>query len=182
MAEEVGFRFVDLRFEMSRSTRGDASPSSRVSVRDFRATDIPTLKQIARTAHRGTRFFNDPNFSPHRRDEYYSTWIRNSCAGFADKVLVAETDNHAPLGYVSCHIEDPAVGRIGLVGVAASVRNRGVGRALVRASVRWFGERGVSDVRVVTQGGNQPAIRMYEQCGFCPRELGLWLHKWFPHQ
>ena len=50
---------------------------------------------------------------------------------------------------------------------------------MLRAALLWFQERGAKSVRVVTQGDNTGAIRLYESAGFRTREVLLWYHKWF---
>ena len=47
-------------------------------------------------------------------------------------------------------------------------------------AVAWrCAERGLSDVTVVTQGRNVPALRTFESCGFRTTDVGLWFHKWY---
>lgn len=86
-----------------------------------------------------------------------------------------------PLGYVSCHL-DPVKheGLIGLVGVDAEFRGKGIGRNLVLAAMAWFGTQAAREVKVVTQGNNRAAQRLYQQCGFLSSDLQLWYHKWYP--
>ena len=52
-----------------------------------------------------------------------------------------------------------------------------LGRALVDGSLRWFLERGLEEARVVTQGRNAGAMRLYERSGFTTdqvRFISLW--------
>lgn len=55
------------------------------------------------------------------------------------------------------------VGEIPLVIVASGARGRGVGRALLREGLAWLDERGVSDVRLVTD--DDCDWQMYEHLG-----------------
>ena len=71
------------------------------------------------------------------------------------------------------------------VRVAPDFRGRGVGSALLRASVVWAGARGCREMKVETQDINVAACRFYERQGFslrvvrrsvypaCPDELQL---------
>ncbi len=186
VAEAAGYRFVDVRVTFGRrgapavtGSRGREadSPTLRLS----RPEDLPTLRQIARESYRDTRFYFDRRFPRPLCDQLYETWIERSCAGYADAVLVAEAAG-APAGFISCHLEkgERTTGNIGLVGVHAQQRGRGLGQVLVDASLAWFGERGVDQVTVVTQARNLAAQRLYQRCGFLTQQVQLWFHRWYP--
>ncbi len=185
LAEDRGFRFADVRLTFARDTRTpDARPReplpSGLVVRPSEADDVLPLREIAAESHDGTRFFHDRAFPREGCRRLYATWLERSCEGYADRVLVAAWDD-APVGYVTCHLPDEAhpAGRIGLIGVDAAMRGRGVGRHLVAAALDWFGEQGADRVEVVTQGANLAAQRLYAGSGFLPSEARLWFHKWF---
>lgn len=171
-AEEAGFRLTDVRVELARRAADEPS-----SVRAARSEDEAPLRGMARANHRITRFYADPNFPDERCDDLYETWIARSLEGWADAVLVAESEGR-PAGYVSLHDRD-GTGSIGLIGVDADSRGRQLGRDLVLGAVRWCAERGLADVTVVTQGRNVPALRTFESCGFRTTDVGLWFHKWY---
>ena len=177
LAEEHGFRLVDVRVTLARE--GDAPPADDPPVRPSRPSDVPALERIAGCVHRDTRFYHDPDFPRDGCDELYRIWIAKSCRGYADVVLVAEAGGE-PAGYMACHrTDDPAVGQIGLVGVDAAAQGRGLGAALVRGALAWFAENGMAMVTVVTQGRNCAAQRLYQRAGFVTRDVQLWFHKWY---
>jgi len=171
-AEGYGYRLMDVRVEL------DAPAASRdAAVRPARGDDVERLRAIARTNHGDTRFYADPRFPRAGCDELYDTWIRRSCEGWADAVLVAEADG-APAGYVSVHRRE-GHGSIGLIGVDAGARGRGLGEELVRGALGWCAQEGLAECRVVTQGRNVAAQRVFQRCGFRTRSVDLWFHKWF---
>ncbi len=181
LAEEYGFHLVDVRVTLQ-CDLGDwepcDGPQSVVQVRRARPGDDPILQAIARTAYHDSRFYFDLGFSRESCAALYETWIRQDCEGEADVVLVAEVDGR-PVGYVTCHLDDDRVhGRIGLLGVAEEVRDRGVGHTLVCQALRWFQEQDVRTVSVTTQGRNVAAQRLYQQCGFLTESVYIWYHKW----
>lgn len=181
LADDHRFRQADVRVTFRRSGP-KADPSySRIGavIRNALPADLSELRNIARTSYHDTRFYYDPRFPKDRCDTFYETWITRSCEGYADGVLVAELDNK-PVGYVTCHIDSLAGrGSIGLVGVGASVQGSGVGRKLVLSALKWFAERDLSEVSVVTQGRNIGAQRLYQRCGFLTHSVHLWYHKWY---
>jgi len=64
------------------------------------------------------------------------------------------------------------------VGLSACARGHGIGGELVAAGLQWFFDRGAGVVRVVTQGSNRSAIRLYERAGFSISRVDLWFHWW----
>jgi dTDP-4-amino-4,6-dideoxy-D-galactose acyltransferase len=179
VAPETGFKLMDVRVELTRplgDSRGVAA------VRPHLASDMSELRAIARASHANTRFFADPHFPDERCRDFYAAWIEKSCAGWADEVLVAEWEGRAA-GYVTCHLDEGGQNRaasIGLIGVAAGNRERGLGGELVSGACAWALARNATVLSVVTQGGNVPAQRLFQRAGFRTRTVGLWFHKWYP--
>jgi dTDP-4-amino-4,6-dideoxy-D-galactose acyltransferase len=180
LAEDAGFRLVDVRMTLEHELRGlpeEGPESGSARVRLFQPSDIARLRQIARSSHTGTRFFRDPGFSRSRSEDLYDIWISKSCSAEAQAVFVAGPGND-PSGYLTCHLEGEGAGKIGLLAVAPEARGKGAGHALVLEALRWFGQRSVRRVSVVLQGGNIPAQRVYQKCGFLGRSLQIWYHRW----
>jgi ribosomal protein S18 acetylase RimI-like enzyme len=184
LAEDNDFRLVDIRVTFRRGVAGISSnPISRMDcaaiVRRARPEDTRSLKRIARSNYRDTRFHFDINFPRGLSDLLYETWIERSCEGYADEVLVAELDS-MPVGYISCHLDaDSRSGRVGLLGVSNRARGLGIGRALVLSASEWFSARGIQEINLVTQGRNYAAQRLYQRCGFLTQSVQFWYHKWF---
>lgn len=175
-AQVYGFRQVDIRVTLEKSTTAPAPSAGSAVIRGYQPADLDRLKGIARSSHRDTRFYVDGRFDHARCDEMYDVWITKSCNGWADHVLVAEVDGGAA-GYVTCHRRDDH-GEIGLVGVAPEHRGAGIGTALTGAALDWSHANGMSRVSVVTQGRNAAGMRLYQHAGFIVRALQLWFHKW----
>jgi dTDP-4-amino-4,6-dideoxy-D-galactose acyltransferase len=187
LAEESGFRLVDLRVTLERRLGGSgpesgAGEAGRVPVRPAATADLPRLRRIAAASHRDSRFYHDRHFDRRRCDALYAGWIETSCADPAGVVLVAAAADPAgpPAGYVTGTIGEDGEGRIGLFAVAADARGRGVGGALIAAVLDWFAARGADPVSVVTQGRNVRAQRLYQRFGMRTRSVELWFHRWWP--
>lgn len=178
LAERNGFRLVDVRIRFERDLL-DTDNATDPSIRPAAAADHAALRRIARNAHRDARFYFDRNFSPDACDALYERWITASCEGFADAVFIAESAT-GPLGYVTCNARrGEGLGQIGLLGVDTESRGAGVGQSLVRAALAWFAPQGLATASVVTQARNLGAQRLYHRCGFLPRQVGLYFHKWY---
>jgi dTDP-4-amino-4,6-dideoxy-D-galactose acyltransferase len=182
LAESHEFHLVDIRVELEWQAASlrelDDHPDGSITLRTCRDGDLATLSAIAESLYDGTRFAYDQHWSRAQIQALYREWITKSCNGFANTVWVALRDDKLR-GYVSCHLEPPSSGRIGLMGVASDLQNEGIGRKLVMKALHYFAEQGVEQVYVVTQGRNISAQRLYEKCGFRSHSLGLWYHRWF---
>lgn len=182
LAEQSRFSLVDIRMTFEREVSNINTSATQAlpeaSIRPSRPDDLPSLRTIARSIYHDSRFYYDSHFPKERAAALYAAWIEESCAGYADHVLVLERSGE-PAGYVTCHLSDLHIGAIGLVGVHPSAQGIGAGRALVYAALRWFAGCGVERVEVVTQGRNCRAQRLYQRCQFLSRSVELWYHKWF---
>jgi ribosomal protein S18 acetylase RimI-like enzyme len=142
-------------------------------LRLFRESDLPQVRQLARSAYTHDRFHADSAIDSETADRINETWVMNSCLGqMADAVIIASAGDRV-LGYVTCRIDKEAsrvlgtgCGEIGMVATAASARNGGVASAATMAALEWFSLQGVSFVEVGTQLRNIAAARLYERCGF----------------
>ncbi|HVT59471.1 MAG TPA: GNAT family N-acetyltransferase [Thermoanaerobaculia bacterium] len=205
LAEEHGFRLVDVRITLERRL-GPAAPADDLTrpaepagrstrpaapaggliraarqadhlIRPAEPADGPELRRIAAASHRDSRFYYDPHFDRGRCDELYATWIEKSCRDEAELVLVAE---HAgrPAGYITCLLAPGGEGRIGLFAVDEQAQGRGLGGRLIGEALDWFAGRGAERVSVVTQARNLRAQRIYQKFGMLTRAVGLWYHRW----
>jgi dTDP-4-amino-4,6-dideoxy-D-galactose acyltransferase len=179
-AEDSGFGLVDIRATLHLDLQAllphppVAKPAA--SVAPSKPGDLPVLRQIARLSHRDSRFYWDPNLRA-RSDDLFETWIARSCEDFAGIVLVAQFDG-AAAGYITLDYTSPSDSRIGLFAVGPGTRGRGVGQQLVRCGLEWLRSQGAEQCRVVTQGRNRGALRLYQKAGFRVEDLKLWYHLW----
>jgi len=182
IAEENSFRLVDIRVELERTideSYGSDYQYNNLILRDAETADIELLQDIAKKSFTSSRFYFDLRFPRDLCDSFYATWIKVSFEGYAQKVLVAELEGKS-VGFITCHLEKGSdSGRIGLVGLRDEARGKGIGQILVHQALSWFSVEGIKSVRIVTQGRNVPAQRLYEKCGFLTRSAQLWYHKWY---
>jgi ribosomal protein S18 acetylase RimI-like enzyme len=176
LAEKNGFHLVDVRIELSWRAEKYSKATNTVA-RKFQKSDLPELQQIASGAFRATRFYFDSHFDEDRGSALYREWITKSCDGYADAVFVTQHQS-AIGGFVTCHLDSPERGRIGLLGVSDEARGVGLGHGLVKTAQLYFANRGVKEVSVVTQARNLPAQRLYQANGFRTHSTHLWYHKW----
>jgi dTDP-4-amino-4,6-dideoxy-D-galactose acyltransferase len=185
VVQSYGFRFVDVRVTLARPLTDDEADRAThdVTVRSARADDAAALVSLAGNGYRDSRFYADGRFSPAAVDQLYKRWLLGALDGsLADLVLVAE-ESGEPVGYVTALLDgDRRSARIDLMGVSTRSRGKGVGRALVSSALREFVEAGMATARVVTQGRNVPAQRLYQSCGFRTDLVEVWYHLWTDEQ
>lgn len=178
LAEDNGFRLVDMRVTVESKLDGSSYGGNSDRVRPWSSGDLETIEDIARTSHRDSRFHFDPNFPRERVDDLYATWIRNSCHGYADHVLVAE-DGGSPRGYLTGSFDHQTrEASIGLLGVASDWRGKGLGKELIRSLINWACDREARCISGVTQARNIEAMRFYQTNGFVAKSVELWYHRW----
>lgn len=176
--EAAGFVARDLRLEFTRRPEPDKLDAGQATrlLRQCVDADVQPLATLASGSFSSTRFAADPHFARSRVASLYDVWLRNSVAGFADAVLVSGAIGR-PSGFVTLH-SDGATARIGLIAVDLQSRGLGLGRMLVSGAQRWAVDRGCEELRVITQGSNTSAQRLYQNCGFVTRAAHTWFHAW----
>ncbi|MDX2043157.1 MAG: GNAT family N-acetyltransferase [Acidobacteriota bacterium] len=180
LAETAGFHFVDIRIELNWNVELQSLPLD-TAIREFHEPDLAALRKIASQVYGNTRFGYDNRFSADRVSKLYQEWLNLSCQNPLHKVFVATGKDYEDgvAGFITCQFDDPEIGRIGLLGLGDNAQGKGLGHLLVQTAQQFFHSAGAHEVRVVTQGRNISAQRLYQRCGFRTQKVGLWYHKWF---
>ena len=71
-----------------------------------------------------------------------------------------------PAGLAGGYEEEPGVVELISMFVRPVARGHGVGEALVDTVVAWAKDKGAASVHLWVTESNQPAVRLYERCGF----------------
>lgn len=138
---------------------------------------ISQLEELAVQSGLFSRFARDKRFPRAKFIALYKTWIRKSISGeMADEVLVIREIDRI-VGMVTLSKKNSR-GNIGLIAVDEEFRGRKLGQQLVWDAFRWFIEQDCKTARVVTQGDNLPACRLYEKCGYQKILIEFFYHFW----
>lgn len=165
-AADLGFRLMDVRVTLARSTQLTAN-----TLRSPTKRDVTDMAALTRSAFTDSRFRRDLNFDQDRVDDFYEQWLLASCDGWAQCVKIAERGDRA-VGFVT--IRDAHIDLI-----AASRSGDGIGSELVIGAVSCAYELGLKEIRVRTQVSNVGAMRLYEHCGFVTEQTSFICHKWY---
>ena len=126
-----------------------AEPTAIFALRDLRIDDLPRILEIEQAS------FSTP-------------WRRSTFEGLlrrGDADLIGATLEGRLVGYaISWTILDQA--ELGNVAVGPEVRQRGLGRMLVEASLQRVRQRGARECFLEVRESNHVARRLYETLGF----------------
>jgi ribosomal protein S18 acetylase RimI-like enzyme len=167
--------------------RGGQRGASRVIGYEFRMTQ----EIVIRPGHEGDRDFVvalEPGLlefgSPAWRDPdalrsgFGSALARAlSSQDHRATVLIAQTDDDTPLGFISLKvvesIEGGERGHVADLAVTEDARRMGVGTALMRAGEAWARERGFQVISLDVWSTNDAASRFYHRLGYAAESLTL---------
>ena len=86
-------------------------------------------------------------------------------------------ENQIIAGFVTLG-EKKSRAEIGIIAVDNNYRGKGIGKSLMFAAENWFAGKKYNEIRVVTQGDNLPACRLYESCGYKTDNVEYFYHLW----
>lgn len=178
--EGRGFQLMDLRVTYQLDlTRYEGNCPPAPQIRAARLADVAQVKLMAADFHQASRFFVDEHFPRAKSREMYEVWIERDFVE-ENRFLWVFEEGGEVLGYTSASVHpDAGLAEIGLVGVSAAARGRGIGVSLQHHAFHALKQTGVQNLVVVTQGRNVNASNLYLKCGYTLRSIDLWFHKWF---
>lgn len=174
--EESGFELMDIliRLDLGVSAFIRGPSRSGCQVRDYRQSDIASLREIARTSFTTGHFRSDKRFDQKKVDELYSLWVKK-CVERQFEFSVAVSDGE-PVGFVAAR-DEGAKSVIELVAVDSATRSRGVGNDLMSCYLETAKQRH-GKVEIGVHLDNIPALRLYERLGFAVSQGELTFHRW----
>lgn len=178
-AKRLNLTPVGQRVEFSKRLPLQDGPEREVDAGISICSDTsPALEQLALQSGHHSRFRLDPRFRHQEFERLYAEWLISSLRGDDGKCVLVAGAPATPHGFIT--LEPGKIAHIGLLAVDAALRGAGLGRRLVAEAERFSAARGSTHLQVATQGGNQPARRLYERCGFMQIEALDQFHAWFP--
>ena len=177
IAEKNGFSLMSTR--ASYEAEFSKTREVTIAVRLAERADVPTLRRMARTLSRESRFSRDPVVGVRKAERLYEAWIESLLSDhkLSGYVMIATIDEKA-VGFFASSEKGPLV-HIELIFVDEQFRGRSIGRGLLQACINTYVQRGFHRYVVATQGSNVPAQRLYQSFGFKITKMELDYHKWF---
>jgi len=179
-AEHAGYSFVDIRLAFERNLDDVISPGPRdgFDIRRGAVSDIPRLKEIASELYKDSRYYFDGNFDFNKVTQFYSDWIEKAILGTFDDYAYVLYEKDKPIGFCTIKEYKARSAKISLFGLDKEVQGRGLGLYLLENVLYLLQQDGKIYVRVITQGRNYIAQRLYQRAGFLTQKTELWYHKW----
>jgi GNAT superfamily N-acetyltransferase len=176
-----GFRFVTRVTHMLRTGADARLPPKPSSTVEFVPAfdDLTTFGETLLASYEGT--LDVPEACAHRTAEDILAGYRTNQP---DPPLwwLARSADGKPVGVVLLTVTDPAGGMdLGYLGVVATARGQGVGRALLRHAIWAASIAGFPDLNLSVDERNEPALRLYRAHSFRTyqwQQVFLWRPSW----
>src|SRR3989344_8491165 len=131
---KFGFNSIEEYITLSHNLE-DIKKNSQ-NIKPFKKEDILILKKIAADSLVTSRFHMDPLIDKQVAINSRAEWIKNSCEGRADQVLVVQYNNKV-VGFVACKINGND-GILDLIAVDKNYRGKDLGEDLTNACLTFF--------------------------------------------
>ncbi len=171
--ERAGFRRIETLITFERALNDSDTPEAGDVVRQARPDDAAACIEIGRSAFHTDRFHADPRIPKAAADALKARWVANDLNGRADAAFVALAEGR-PAGFNLC-LKRQSVAVIDLIAVDQARRGRGLGAALVAASLAHYA-KSARTMQVGTQANNAASIALYRRFGFAPIAEAVTLH------
>jgi ribosomal protein S18 acetylase RimI-like enzyme len=171
-----GYRVVDVTVMLARHGEGGALSRGTVPVAPLGDGQGEAVLAIAGRCFEYSRFHRDPLIAIANAHRVKREWIRSYVEGRRGIELLVATQSDGPVGFLAVLEASDGARVIDLVGVAPEAQRRGVGESLVATFVEVHGAGG-RELRVGTQVGNIPSLRLYEKLGFRVVSAAYVLHR-----
>lgn len=161
-----GFRLSDtlVRYVLDLKDYQPKEFLDRCNVRKALKSDVNSLAKLAKSSFKIDRFHSDPTLDDEDCDTYYEQWVKNSCQGFADVVLVAEYQGK-PVGFTTGKIY-PKDAVLVLSAVDTKARGLGIYTTMIKAGIGWALKSKKSTLIVGTQIDNIAVQKAWIKLGF----------------
>lgn len=164
-----------MRLFFSNSGRYTDKDNTSFIVRPYRRSDRSDVLQITRET------FDDVSLEAiiekHFGEINDTDWAERKCSGidsdltyYAKSTFVAEFE-HRVVAFVTTRLYHKyRIGHIANLAVKVEFQGRGIGRALVEHSLRFFRDAGMQHARIETMDNNEKGQKFYPSMGF--KEIG----------
>lgn len=167
---------VDQKVVFSKKTEKHNQYSNDII--EFQGIDInERLIELVLQAGKYSRFRLDRNFNKKEYQRLYIEWLSKSIKKvIAFKTLVAKKGSDI-VGITTLG-DNTQFADIGLVAVDEHFHGQGIGYDLIHSADNVANERGIKEIKVVTQFDNKGACRLYEKCHFHIGKITNIYHFW----
>ena len=180
IAEKNGFQFKDIRLTYEKELSNHQKYSDSVNLKFSLAIEehLPSLRRLSKDIYKDSRYYFDGNFDRKKTIEFYLLWTEKAVKGeYDDECFIIEMAEEI-VGFCTVKYQNTELAQIGLVGISKKHIGKGLGVKLLNCFFNEMFNKGIKNIRVVTQGRNYAAQRLYQKTGFVSYTTELWYHKW----
>ena len=162
--EKTGFKLIDtnIKFELNGNILSEWELQKDIKICFAEKKYQKATGKIARDNFIYSRFHLDPLIKNDLANQIKKNWVENYFLGKrGDKMVLALMDVE-PVGFLQLNIKDKDL-FIDLIGVDKKVQGKGIASAMIR-----YADQNIehSCIKVGTQIGNLPSIKLYQKLGF----------------
>lgn len=176
----LGFVVVDCNLTLQLAADGlvgqAVSAKRPFKIRFATSQDELDVRRLAYESFEQNRFHRDPCIPDSVASKIKEVWAGNFFLGKRGDWMVVVEDAHGLCGFLQLIEGDDNCLVIDLLAVSARCRRRGFACAMISyAHQNCLG--GAANIRVGTQIGNSPSLRLYQAMGFELQSAAYLLHK-----
>lgn len=155
------FKLVDtqLLYRLNTKYPGGVVLLDDIVFRKFEVRDKSQVESIARDAYSLDQFHSDEKLPNRLCDNYYVEWIKNSCMGLSDKVMVLSCGDKIA-GYITLNYKEDSSAIVGLAAIGKQFQQRGYFTFLIGQSLQMLYEEGIEYLFYGTQLANEPVLHV----------------------
>jgi len=180
--ENLGFNLISIRntYEYQNTV-----PSKKNNlIKDYRLISYNknvsisgnTIDDFVKILLPTSRYYKDVNISKKSSKEIYFNWINNSFyKNYADSIFLVEVQNKVA-GFISLKLKK-SIGYIDLICILPKYRKMGLGSLLIKESLKFFKNKKIKEIYVITEGENLSANAFYQKNSFIIKNVELIYHK-----
>ncbi|WP_442844794.1 GNAT family N-acetyltransferase [Leeuwenhoekiella sp. H156] len=174
---ELPLRLVDRKESYKRSTTSIKNLKEIESVTQHNF-NYKNLQRLAFQSGVFSRFYTDHAFKNSEFQKLYSIWFEKSMnLELCWDVLFIKNDSRE-VGFITLGQVDAETASIGLIAVDEKERGKGYAKLLIQNAINKSFQNGFSEISVVTQGLNKPAVKLYESQEFKLKSTTYIYHIW----
>ena len=162
--EKANFKLIDtnVKFELNNNKLSEKQQHNDIEICFAEKKHQQAAGKIARNNFIYSRFHLDPLIDNDIASQIKQNWVKNYFFGKRGDEMVLALLNNEPVGFLQLIIKDKEL-FIDLIGVDKIAQGRGIASSMIQ-----FASENIkrSCIKVGTQIGNLPSIKLYQKLGF----------------
>ena len=162
--EKVNFKLIDanVKFELHGNISSDSKYQKDIDICFAEKKHQEATGKIARDNFIYSRFHLDPLIDNDIASRIKQNWVKNYFFGKRGDVMVLALLNNEPVGFLQLIIKNKEL-FIDLIGVQKIAQGKGIASSMIQFASKNIKQ---SCIKVGTQIGNIPSIKLYQKLGF----------------